>query len=496
MARLVNYSCKSCGAALSVESGHRLFECPFCGADFDYYSFYRKDMLEQADVYLHRLDFKEARIRFDEILEHEPQEFLALRGIVLCEGRITSPKNLTRPEKLEGCNFRNAYVAIRDVSKRARSEDVPYFQKLEELLRLAEKYLNEKKEIDHQSRESDFEFRRIVEVEETVKEKKAMVTGALLLIGKLVISPFASDDAKEEDLENGAVLVLGIIGLVCVAWVFHVFGKLGALIVLGVVLLIIGLLFYARSWEKKHKEIHQQKMKGSHEMIQKSNEKMKELSDLYNRDYEDLQKMAPGDRKMGKPKSRPEGDSAFTEEAKHLICNQCGAPLTLDRENRLYSCRSCGVAYSTVLLSDMDASKTALTLLSKKDFKEADQRFLLELLLAPDDFTALRGRILCAGRWTGIEEIPLTSGNTSSQLDPVKERIEAAISRSSEGDKAYFTKFSKLIGTIEAHIFLESEVKRITKANPGNWKGIDKAKTELAENDVLFQSLRKELEER
>ena len=102
MARLVNYSCKSCGAALSVESGHRLFECPFCGADFDYYSFYRKDMLEQADVYLHRLDFKEARIRFDEILEHEPQEFLALRGIVLCEGRITSPKNLARPEKLEG----------------------------------------------------------------------------------------------------------------------------------------------------------------------------------------------------------------------------------------------------------------------------------------------------------------------------------------------------------------------------------------------------------
>ena len=71
-----------------------------------------------------------------------------------------------------------------------------------------------------------------------------------------------------------------------------------------------------------------------------------------------------------------------------------------------------------------------------------------------------------------------------------------AISRSSDGDKEYFEKFSKMIGTIEAHTFLESEVRRITKANPGNWKGIDKATTELAENDDLFQQLRNELSER
>ena len=496
MARLVNYSCKNCGAALNVESGHKIFECPFCGADFDYYSFYRKDMLEQADMYLHRLDFKEARKRFDEILSHEPQEFLALRGIVLCEGKITSPKNLTKPEKLKGCDFRNAYVAIRSVSKQARPEDVPYFEKLQELLLLAEKYLKEKKEIDLKSRDSDFEFHRIMEVEETVKEKKAMVTGALLMLGKIAVAPMADESTTEEDMENAAIFVLGFFGIIGVAWVFYKFGIWGALIVLGIVALVIGLLMYARHWEKKHKGIHQQKMRESHETIRQADEKMKALSDTYLKDYEELQKMAPGDRKMGKPKDRPAEKSAFTEEEKKLICNQCGAPLVLDRENRLYSCRSCGVAYSTAILSDMDSSKTALTLLSKRDFHGADQRFLLELLLAPSDFTALRGRILCAGRWTDIKEIPLVSGNVSSNLDPVKEKIEMAISRSSDGDKEYFEKFSKLIGTIEAHTFLESEVRRITKANPGNWKGIDKATTELAENDDLFQQLRNELSER
>ena len=225
-------------------------------------------------------------------------------------------------------------------------------------------------------------------------------------------------------------------------------------------------------------------------------ETLKALSDTYLKDYEELQKMAPGDRKLGKPKDRPAEKSAFTEEEKKLICNQCGAPLVLDRENRLYSCRSCGVAYSTAILSDMDSSKTALNLLSKRDFHGADQRFGLELLLAPSDFTALRGRILCAGRWTDIKEIPLVSGNVLTNLDPVKERIEQAVSRAAEEDKAYFRKFSELVGTIEAHTFLESEVRRITKANPGNWKGIDKATTELAENDDLFQQLRNELSER
>ena len=115
MAKLVSYNCSNCGAVLNVEQGHKIFDCPFCGADFDYYYFYRKDLLKQADNCLRRMDFKEAKTRFVEILEHDPQEFLALRGLVLCEGGIISLKNLTSPEKLRGCQFTKVRLALNNV---------------------------------------------------------------------------------------------------------------------------------------------------------------------------------------------------------------------------------------------------------------------------------------------------------------------------------------------------------------------------------------------
>ena len=90
MAKLACYTCSNCGAVLNVEQGHKLFDCPFCGADFDYYYFYRKDLLEQADACLRRMDFEEAKERFEDILAHEPKEFLALRGLVLCASAIDS----------------------------------------------------------------------------------------------------------------------------------------------------------------------------------------------------------------------------------------------------------------------------------------------------------------------------------------------------------------------------------------------------------------------
>jgi hypothetical protein len=128
MAKLVSYNCSNCGDVLNVEQGHKIFDCPFCGADFDYYYFYRKDLLKQADNCLRRMDFKEAKTRFEEILEHDPQEFLALRGLVLCEGGIISLKNLTSPEKLRGCQFTKVRLALNNVLESAREEDKEYFR--------------------------------------------------------------------------------------------------------------------------------------------------------------------------------------------------------------------------------------------------------------------------------------------------------------------------------------------------------------------------------
>ena len=168
MAKLACYTCSNCGAVLNVEQGHKLFDCPFCGADFDYYYFYRKDLLEQADACLRRMDFTEAKERFEDILSHEPQEFLALRGLVLCAGNIISVKNLTSPEKLEGCKFDNVRSVVKEVTDIAREEDKAYFLKLAEMFDLAEEYLNARNERNRRSDDSNAEFKKIVQIDNDI----------------------------------------------------------------------------------------------------------------------------------------------------------------------------------------------------------------------------------------------------------------------------------------------------------------------------------------
>lgn len=463
MAKLACYTCSNCGAVLNVEQGHKLFDCPFCGADFDYYYFYRKDLLEQADACLRRMDFTEAKERFEDILSHEPQEFLALRGLVLCAGNIISVKNLTSPEKLEGCKFDNVRSVVKEVTDIAREEDKTYFLKLAEMFDLAEEYLNARNERNRRSDDSNAEFKKIVQIDNDIEKTKATIGGILLFIGMIVMLPFASEDTTKEEMESAAMLALSFIGVGIVCGVFAAFGRLAFFIALGIVALILGIIAFARHEEKKAKAPHRQKMKDNQGAIGTLSTKLAELETRYSSDYEELQKMVPDDKKRIKMAGNSDAYSATTEEEKQLICNKCGGLLSLDRERRLYECRSCGVAYSSALMSDTDSSKTALHLLSEKDFKEADKLFVLELLLDPHNFTALRGRVLCAGRWDSVRHIKLDGHYNAARIKPAKEMVEEAITKAADEDKEYFLKFREVIEILEWKYRFQTKISSVKK---------------------------------
>ena len=449
MAKLACYTCSNCGAVLNVEQGHKLFDCPFCGADFDYYFFYRKDLLEQADACLRRMDFEEAKERFEDILAHEPKEFLALRGLVLCAGNIISPKNLTSPEKLEGCKFDEVRSVLTEVTDIAAEEDKAYFHKLAEMFDLAKEYIQVRDKRNKLSGDSNAEFKKIVKIDNDIEKTKSVIGGILLLIGMIIMAPFASEGTTREDLENAGMLALSVIGVGIVCAVLFTSGKFAFLVALGIVAVILGIIALARHLENKAKAPHRQKMKENQGSIGTLSARLTELETKYSEDYEELQKMVPDDTRRTKPAGKSSDYSATTEDEKQLVCNKCGGLLVLDRERRLYECRSCGVAYSTALMADTDSSQTALHLLSKKEFAEADKLFVLELLLDPNNFTALRGRILCAGRWDNVRHIKLEGPYNAAGIKAAKELVEEAIAKTTDEDKEYFLKFREVIEELE-----------------------------------------------
>lgn len=465
MAKLVSYNCSNCGAVLNVEQGHKLFDCPFCGADFDYYYFYRKDLLKQADNCLRRMDFNEAKTRFEEILEHDPQEFLALRGLVLCEGGIISLKNLTSPEKLRGCQFTKVRLALNNVLESAREEDKEYFRKFDEMMELAKEYVKLKAERDNLSTDSHAEFKQIVKIDNDVEQTKHVIGSILLAIGMIIMLPFAGEDTTLEDWKNAGMLALAVIGTGIVISVLVAFGRFAFFVALGVVLLILGFIALANHLEDKAKAPHRKRMRENQGTIGTLSTRLSEIETAYEKDYAELQKMVPDDRKREKPDIKILQELATTEEEKQLVCNKCGGHLSLDRERRLYECHSCGVAYSSVLLSDADSLKSAMHCLSQKDFKEADELFVMELMLDSQNFTALRGRILCAGRWRSVRDIKLNDAVSSYariRYKAARVMVEEVITRASDEDKEYFIKFRELVGVLEHYSRMQKMYKKAT----------------------------------
>ncbi len=140
MRELVRYICSSCGGALIVDRNQGIYDCPFCGNAFDGVVIHRDEILADAENNLKQREFHSAQEKFDSILSDRPKDFDALRGLVLCAGKLPSVNTLRKPDKASDCDVENFRKVLDDVLKRAPEEDIPYFEKLSEMLGIAKDY--------------------------------------------------------------------------------------------------------------------------------------------------------------------------------------------------------------------------------------------------------------------------------------------------------------------------------------------------------------------
>ena len=141
MALLKSYTCRSCGGVLNFEEDQEIFECPFCGQEFNYTDFHRDELLNQAAKCLKELRYDTAKEKYDTLLSNNPQDFEALRGMVLVQGRICSLDELDSPENIRDCDFPAAVRASFDAREILDgSSEAGYFERLIDLLGIGREF--------------------------------------------------------------------------------------------------------------------------------------------------------------------------------------------------------------------------------------------------------------------------------------------------------------------------------------------------------------------
>ena len=148
-----------------------------------------------------------------------------------------------------------------------------------------------------------------------------------------------------------------------------------------------------------------------------------------------------------------------TESISNISCIKCGGQLVMDKKRSLCECRSCGVAYGTSLFFG-EPNKKAKDALVKQEFAEADQRYSYMLMLDPHNFDALRGRVLCAAKWSSIRVEPNIS---SFWVKNLRSRIEYALGNASDEDKPYFKKCIEMMDAYDDVLLEDNKLKPLVR---------------------------------
>ena len=78
------------------DSDQEFFDCPFCGTKFDAIDFHQDEIVSQAEESLKEEAYSSAKEKYYSLLEKDPSDFEALKGLILCELKTPSLDSLKR----------------------------------------------------------------------------------------------------------------------------------------------------------------------------------------------------------------------------------------------------------------------------------------------------------------------------------------------------------------------------------------------------------------
>ena len=452
MALLKSYTCRSCGGILNFDEDQEIFACPFCGEEFNYTDFHRDELLSLAAKCLKDLRFDAARDKYETLLSNNPQDFEALLGLVLVQGKINSKADLESPEDLRNCNLYAAIKASEDAKQalKGTSESL-YFKRLTELFELGIEYRNKTSDALKKSENAREKYRNAAERERLSKEN-LMDTGKSIGIGMLM----------------GAGALLGLLSAIFEDGLartnINVNVVFAVLIGYGVICLIVLACFLIHRYKVRHKIYKLARpsdhLTADHNIQDSLSKKAVEIKNRYSEAYELLEKDVPGSRGYTPPRAQKKAPSnnPFIDITKTVLCSKCGGQLKLDKDKGLFECRYCGVAYGASLFFN-NPFKKANEAVIKGDYVEADQRFSHILMVTHNDFDALLGRVLCAGKWKDIDDIHLPENMLPVVGKNLKDRILEAMDHALSEDRLFFVTFNDLADVLIENARNEQDLK-------------------------------------
>ena len=131
----------------------------------------------------------------------------------------------------------------------------------------------------------------------------------------------------------------------------------------------------------------------------------------------------------------------------------------MDLKRSLCECRSCGVAYGTSLFFGHPDVKAKEALVNH-DYSEADQRYSYMLMLDPHDFAALRGRVLCAAKWSSPK---VELGISSFWVNNLRSRVKYALDKAHDEDKPYFQKYNEMLYVYSEILSFDNKLKPLKR---------------------------------
>ena len=429
MALLKSYTCSKCGGVLYFDSDQEFFDCPFCGNHFDIVDFHGDEILLQAEECLKQKDFVAAKEKYNMLLGRDECNFTALRGLVFCEAGLTSADDLKDADNISRNNLSKVKEAVSRAEKLTSGANQEYFKKLSSMMNLVGSIKAAEKE-GYVVR-ADANKGKFKKAERELESRRHNWLIGIITLGLAMILNFAFSTARGAfSVENIGALVIGNLVLFS--------------------LLFGGYLIYSSIKTSRGNRKLERIVRIGESGQKPYQARIADIKEKYNQQYLQLLEIEPmcgkssGEDISGESASDTSYDTAVADENKTILCSKCAAQLILNKEKRIYECKSCGVGYGISLFFGLPLEK-ALNSMNKGFYSDAEQRFSNMLMVDPSDFEALLGRILCKGRWTKLSGIDLHEELTPTRIHVLEKEAEDAKEKALEPDKDFFEGLKELL---------------------------------------------------
>ena len=338
------------------DSDQEFFDCPFCGTKFDAIDFHQDEIVSQAEESLKEEAYSSAKEKYYSLLEKDPSDFEALKGLILCELKTPSLDSLESPTIFDTVDVVSLRNYITRLKKQASISDAAFFSQLLQLIDLSDKLKTYQNSINALYSDTTRETVNQSFVNKEMRKVESEHFNSFLPVAFTVLVGIA----------------FGLTAITNNKFIIPII--LGACVIGGIILLI-----YIEDNHSQHMTYESNPIHDAWEMKEYLEKQYAHYEKTYIKEYEKLIEM---DRAAKGRTPKPDVPEETTEERSDIqtdhpetvICSKCAGHLFLDKDKRVYECSSCGVAYGISLFFGMPMEK-ALNAMNTGHYIEAHKRF-------------------------------------------------------------------------------------------------------------------------